>query len=261
MINTADTYPPYEGPIPNVTIPFFGVLSSDGALIAAATSATKFVSSPIANGTFRSASDFSSRGPRFGDSILKPNVAAPGTSIFSTNVGTGNQGIYISGTSMASPHVAGVAALTSQAHPKWDAKSIRAAIVQTASTSALLDYAPSLEGSGLVQPLGATRTQAVAFAEGEGGGQSISFGFEEFLRDFRDDRDVTVRNLGDSPIVFKVTSTKRGGSPHTLRISDSTIVVGGAQGREVQGDLVGARRDGGRDSRCGLQSVLRGDRG
>ena len=249
MINTDDTYPPYEGPIAGVTIPFLGVLASDGPLLASATTATQFVATVIANGAFRSTSDFSSRGPRFGDGVLKPNVAAPGTSIFSTNVGSGNGGIYISGTSMASPHVAGVAALTVQAHPRWDVKSIRAAIVQTASTKALNDYAPSLEGSGLVQPLGATRTQAVAFAEGVGGGQSISFGFEEFLRDFHAERDVIVRNYGDTPITFNVTSTKRGGSPHTLRLSRSTITVGAHRDARFEVDLsvpvatVGATHD------------------
>lgn len=226
MINNAESYPPFEGPIEGVTIPFFGVPQSDGPLVAAATTASSFVAATVANPGFRRASDFSSGGPRFGDSILKPNITAPGTAILSTGNGTGNQGVYISGTSMASPHVAGVAALTSQAHPRWNEKAKRAAIVQSASPTALLDYAPGLEGAGLVQPLGATRTQAVAFAEGKGGGQSISFGFEEFLRDFRAERDVTVRNMGDSPIVFRVTATPRGGSPHTLRPSTSTLVVG-----------------------------------
>ena len=249
MINTADVFPPFEGLIDDVSIPFFGVLLSDQALLTGATSATKFVAFVMANGAFRSTSSFSSRGPRFGDSVLKPNVAAPGTSILSTKSGSGNLGTVISGTSMASPHVAGVAALTSQAHPKWDVKSLRAAIVQTASPKALNDYAPSLEGAGLVQPLGATRTQAVAFSEGVGGGQSISFGFEEFQQDFHAERDVTVRNLGDSPIVFNVTSTKTGGSPHSLRLSRSSISVGAHRDAKFEVDLsipvgtVGATHD------------------
>jgi minor extracellular serine protease Vpr len=225
MINNAEAYPPFEGPIEDVTIPFFGVPQSDGAVVTAATVATSITATTVANPGFRRASDFSSGGPRFGDSVLKPNVTAPGTSIFSTGNGTGNQGVYVSGTSMASPHVAGVAALTSQAHPKWNERSKRAAVVQSASPTALLDYAPGLEGAGLVQAVGATRTQAVAFAEGKGGPQSISFGFEEFVRDFRAERDVTVRNLGDTPIVFRVSSTARGGSPHTLRASTSTLAV------------------------------------
>lgn len=226
MVNNAETYPPFEGPIEGVTIPFFGVPQSDGELVAAATEATSFTATSLANPGFRRASDFSSGGPRFGDSVLKPNVTAPGTSVFSTGNGTGNQGVYISGTSMSSPHTAGVAALTSQAHPKWNERSKRAAIVQSSSPTALLDYAPGLQGAGLIQALGATRTKAVAFAEGKGGGSSISFGFEEFTRDFRAERDVTVRNLGDTPITFRVTSTPRGGSPHTLRLSTSMLTVG-----------------------------------
>jgi hypothetical protein len=193
--------------------------------VSTATTATSFTAAIVPNPAYKATADFSSGGPRFGDSVLKPNVAAPGVSIFSTAVGTGNQGVYISGTSMASPHVAGVAALTRQAHPRWNEKSVRAAIVQTANPKALLDYTPAFEGSGLVQPLGATKTQAVAFSEGEGGSASISFGFEEFVRDFRDDQKVTVKNLGDSPIVFRLSSTKAGGVPHTLRLSQSTLVV------------------------------------
>ena len=225
MINTSDAFPPYEGPIPDVSIPFFGVPASDGGTVAAATTALSFAAAVIANPAYKATADFSSGGPRFGDSVLKPNVAAPGVSIFSTAVGTGNQGVYISGTSMASPHVAGVAALTRQAHPRWSEKSIRAAIVQTANPKALLDYTPAFEGSGLVQPVGSTKTQAVAFSDGDGGSASISFGFEEFVRDFRDEQKVTVRNLGDSPIVFKLSSTKAGGVPHKLRLSQSTLVV------------------------------------
>ena len=249
MVNTDPGYPPYEGPIPDVTIPFLGATSTDKAQASAATSVSAFVANVIANPTFRNAANFSSGGPRFGDSVLKPNVSAPGVSIFSTASGTGNQGLFESGTSMATPHVAGVAALASQAHPKWDERSVRAAIVQTASPKLLNDYTPALEGSGLVQPLGATRTQAVVFAEGKSGVESISFGFEEFLRDFHSDRDVTVRNLGDSPIVFKVTSTKTGGVPHKLHLSDSTIVVGAHRDAKLEVTLsvpvetVGATHD------------------
>jgi len=249
MINTSDAFPPYEGPIPDVNIPFFGVPASDQATVEAATSANAFSATIIPNPAYKAIADFSSGGPRFGDSVLKPNIAAPGVSIFSTGVGTGNQGVYISGTSMASPHVAGVAALTRQAHPSWNEKSIRAAIVQTASPKALLDYTPAFEGSGLVQPVGSTKTQAVAFTNGEGGSASISFGFEEFVRDFHDEQKVTVKNLGNTPISFKLSSTKAGGVPHRLRLSQSTIYVP-ARGESrfevnltVPVDTVGATHD------------------
>src|SRR3984893_5654485 len=130
MINTAPGYPPYEGPINSnpdtgipytVTIPFLGVQgprapNTDAATLAPSTAAT-LTTTTIANPTFRQFASFSSAGPRDGDGHLKPDVSAPGVSIFSTAAGTGNQGLFESGTSQAAPHVAGSAALAIQAHP------------------------------------------------------------------------------------------------------------------------------------------------
>jgi minor extracellular serine protease Vpr len=235
MINSSAGYPPYEGPIPGVKIPFLGVLPTDAPTLTAASAASSFVANIITNPTYRTAAGFSSGGPRFGDSALRPNVTAPGVSIFSTAVGTGNGGLYESGTSMATPHIAGVAALVRQAHPKWDETAQRAAVVDTAEPTQLLDYAPRIEGAGLVQPVGATKTQAVVLGDDSprNGGEEqedtphgLSFGFEEFTRDFHATRAVTVRNYGNSRIVFRATTTAVGGSPHTAHLSDSTLSIG-----------------------------------
>jgi len=239
MINTSPGYPVFEGPIPGVTIPFFGVLPTDAATLTAAATATSFTGNTIANPTYKTAASFSSGGPRFGDSALKPNVTAPGVSIFSTAIGTGNGGLYDSGTSMATPHVAGVAALVRQAHPTWNVRAQRAAVVDTADPAQLLDYTPRIEGAGLVQPVGATTTQAVVFGDdhrNDGGWpfgndsrddtpKGLSFGFEEFTRDFRATREVTVHNYGGSRIVFNVSATAVGGSPHTAHLSRTRITV------------------------------------
>jgi subtilisin family serine protease len=222
--NSPGVYPPYEGNISGVNIPFLGVLESDQATLMAAASTT-YLANTVASPSYRQAASFSSGGPRFGDSFLKPNVAAPGVSILSTGFGTGNQGLIESGTSMSAPHVAGVAALATQAHPGWSQRELSAAVVETADPGQLTDYAPVTEGAGLVQPLGATRTQAVVLSHEADSGHAISFGFEEFLSNFHSDRNVTVRNLGDSAIVFNVTSTRTGGAAHTVHLSSSSIRV------------------------------------
>ena len=75
---------------------------------------------------------FSSRGVATAHGF-KPDVAAPGVSVFSAAVGTGNEGIAESGTSMASPHTAGLAALVVAGHPGWRPEQVKAAIMNTAS--------------------------------------------------------------------------------------------------------------------------------
>lgn len=90
---------------------------------------------------------FSSRGPSFSNpSILKPDVIAPGVNIIAAwpqNLGpTGLPGdsrrvnfTVMSGTSMACPHVSGIAALVHSAHPKWSAAAVKSAIMTTADVN------------------------------------------------------------------------------------------------------------------------------
>ncbi|MFN3414033.1 MAG: S8 family serine peptidase, partial [Thermoanaerobaculum sp.] len=74
---------------------------------------------------------FSSRGPR-GDLLLKPDLTAPGASVFSAANGTGREGVSLSGTSMATPVVAGAAAVLKQARPELAAWQLKALLMNGA---------------------------------------------------------------------------------------------------------------------------------
>jgi subtilisin family serine protease len=83
---------------------------------------------------------FSSRGPNGGSAdVIKPDVTAPGVQILAgasptPHIGAAGQLFQaIQGTSMSSPHVAGVAAVLLSAHPDWTPAMIRSALVTTAS--------------------------------------------------------------------------------------------------------------------------------
>src|SRR6202011_2233825 len=113
----------------------------------------------IPNPSFESVASFSSGGPRYCDSFFQPSVAAREVSVFSTASGTGTTGQTLSGTSMATPMISGVAALVRQAHPGWSELAQRAAITQTGDRSQMVGYSARLAGTGVVQPLPATQTQ------------------------------------------------------------------------------------------------------
>jgi subtilisin family serine protease len=233
MINNAPGFGVFEGDIPGVTIPFLGVQrGADAAALSAATSVT-LAPTTVPNPGFPLFATFSSGGPRNGDSALKPSITAPGVSIQSTAVGTGNQGLRLSGTSMASPHVAGVAALALQAHAGWTADEVRAAILATAAAAKVGDYEARLGGNGLVQPVGATATQVVALAQ-PNGALNLSFGFAELSDDFRNDQTVRIRNRGTGSATFTVTSTPTAGSPHSVALSQTSFTVRPGAEAEVE---------------------------
>nr|XP_010934028.2 subtilisin-like protease SBT3.5 [Elaeis guineensis] len=80
-----------------------------------------------------SVASFSSRGPSTSyPELLKPDIAAPGTNILAA---LGDSYGFDSGTSMACPHVAGIAALLKSSHPDWSPAAIKSAIITTASVT------------------------------------------------------------------------------------------------------------------------------
>jgi subtilisin family serine protease len=103
------------------------------------------------NGTKRVHADFSSVGPTTISLRLKPDVSAPGVDVLSSI--SGGDWAELSGTSMATPHVAGAAALLRQRHPSWTVAQVKSALVQTGVDS--LDEGkhlagPRFQGGGVV---------------------------------------------------------------------------------------------------------------
>ncbi len=248
MVNTTTGLPPYEGLILSnpdngqaytVTIPFFGVrgltsnAASDGAKLRAANglSAT-VVNAAVANPGFSAVASFSSGGPRIGDSYLKPEITAPGVSTYSTFMGSGNQGEFLSGTSMAAPHVTGVAALVKQAHPTWKEEELKAAIINSGNPGAVAGFSPRLAGAGLVQPLSAVLTNAVAMSN-ENGVVAMNFGYQELQQNLKQTGQIKVRNLGSSAITFSVSITNQSGVPHTLTPKSATVTIPAHQDLDV----------------------------
>lgn len=114
--------------------------------------------------------DFSSRGPAAVNDDIKPDIVAPGVAVFSTypvfvNDHTGeNYNIAyarISGTSMATPHMAGIAALMLQAHEEYTPFDVKTALMNTA-VDLNGNYSVYEVGAGRVDPYRAVHTSVFA---------------------------------------------------------------------------------------------------
>ncbi|GAA1645520.1 S8 family peptidase [Microbacterium flavum] len=258
MVNSTDDLPPYEGQITQnadtgepylVTIPFLGVRSSSGPLFT--TGATVSLQpAQIANPGFRAYASFTSSGPRSGDSAISPDVAAPGVSISSAAVGSGNGAAILSGTSMAAPHVAGVAALSAQAHPQWSAPQIAASVVSTADPDKVVGESIVIGGLGLVDAAQAVGTTVTATGDafrtesGWARESALSFGFQESPFGFGGIKTVTVRNDGPTPVTYDVATTP---SAQSLKarvfLSSSSITVAPGSSAKILLTVGAAARD------------------
>jgi subtilisin family serine protease len=95
---------------------------------------------------------FSSAGPTDFEAALKPDISAPGLDVLSST--EGKTFTVYAGTSMATPHVAGSAALLLQRHPNWTSWNVKSALMSTAgpawqNTERTQEASVLLEGAGL----------------------------------------------------------------------------------------------------------------
>ncbi|MDT0442098.1 S8 family serine peptidase [Streptomyces johnsoniae] len=155
--------------------------------------------------------DFSSVGPRTRDGAVKPDVTAPGVDIgaagaegaaiweYGEPVADGY--VAISGTSMATPHASGAAALLAQAHPEWTGEQIKAALTSSAQPGD--GYSAFQQGSGRIDvpaALGQTVTADPV---------SLSFGTVPWPHEDAEPvaRDLTYTNHGDTDVTLQLSAT------------------------------------------------------
>jgi len=113
--------------------------------------------------------DFSSRGINDAGNV-KPDVTAVGVSVFSAGSGTGNEGLNDSGTSMATPMVAGAAALVHSQHPEWSPEQVKADLMNTAGQDLYTGtdhsgdrFGPNRVGSGRIDVKAALDNKVLAY--------------------------------------------------------------------------------------------------
>ncbi|MGW3248733.1 S8 family peptidase [Streptomyces sp. NPDC001070] len=175
---------------------------------------------------------FSSTGPRVGDSGIKPDLTAPGVAIGAAAAHDSIMGdvgapvadgyVALSGTSMATPHVAGAAAILAQQHPDWTGAEIKEALVSSTTPGG---YTAFEQGSGRVDLRNAIKQTVVARET------SLSFGLAQWPH--TDDqpltKNLTYRNSGDSPVTLKLTVDATGpdgnAAPSGMFTADDQVTV------------------------------------
>lgn len=181
---------------------------ADRAISVAATSLSGLAAAddgPQPDAAIDTLATFSARGPRRGDSALKPEIAAPGLSIASAAQGTGTGAATYSGTSMATPFVAGAAALLRQLHPNWTVEEIKALLLNTARYNVTWNesqppviYGAGRIGAGRLDIEAAGRTGLLAYNANNPGQVSLSYGAPAILGEMSALKNV--RLVNKSPV-------------------------------------------------------------
>jgi subtilisin family serine protease len=188
----------------------------------------------------------SSRGPRE-DGAIKPEISAPGLGIVAalasgSDIGPPIETFYtaLSGTSMATPHVAGAAALLSQQHPGWGPHQLKAVLIGSAKRNPALSTYD--QGAGRVDVANAFATQITA--------QPSTIGFPKALFPHDDDlpvtRTITYTNEGSSPVTLNLRIEGSGpagiGLPEGLfTVSPATLSIapGATASAQITSDTSG----------------------
>ncbi len=169
-----------------------------------------------------SIAQFSSRGPRLGDDALKPEITAPGVGILAARsrharFGEGDYAA-LSGTSMATPHVAGAAALLAARHPDWDATLLKDALVSTAAPTDAISADDG--GNGRVDAAAAVRSSLIATATADAGMHSLGGDPGETVG-----KQVTWTNAGSEPVTVDLAIEAPGAPEGLFTLSASRLTV------------------------------------
>ncbi|MFG2646812.1 S8 family serine peptidase [Streptomyces sp. NPDC048436] len=174
---------------------------------------------------------FTSQGPRYGDNALKPDLSAPGVDILAARSQlTEGEGYYteMSGTSMATPHIAGAAALLAEKHPDWSGAQLKDALM---STSTKLDASAYELGAGRVSVPDAIDARITA-----SGSADLGFYSWPYEENKPVTKTLTYANSSDAAIELTLAAEGAADGVATLADKSLTVPAHGTASTTVTGD-------------------------
>ncbi|HLE99042.1 MAG TPA: S8 family serine peptidase [Gaiellaceae bacterium] len=245
------TAPGHDGTSPFPTIPAAMVSNTDGVAMGASGEATVDGTSPSEFITANAdvIAGFSSRGPAPFTYLIKPDVTAPGVNVYSSVFE--DEYAFFNGTSMATPHVAGAAALLLDSHPGWSPADVKSALVNTAKRPVFTHVPPGTAPASLLTR-GGGRIDVASGASDTPltiDPASASFGFFNGNKDVSGTIGLLVRNvtassktcsISESPLSTKISLstndfTLAAGATTTVNI----VLAAGKSNSTGSGDLTG----------------------
>src|SRR5438132_3045253 len=218
------------------TVAAYMVALSDRATLVGSNGASTTISATAAyfstsNGDIMAG--FSSQGPTDVDFRVKPDVVAPGVNVLSSIPGhacaTPPCWAFFQGTSMATPHLAGSAAVVRQQHPTWSAAAVRSAVVNTADQDVLKTFQTASPQSD-VNVIGAGRENLLAAVGARLALDPVSVSFGAVPSGSGQSRSVavTVTSLGAGGS-FSLTVADVTSSGVSFAVSPSTLTLGAGE--------------------------------
>ena len=195
---------------------------------------------------------FSSQGPTDVDFRVKPDVVAPGVNVLSSI--PGNDWAFFQGTSMATPHLAGSAAVVKSQHPDWPAWAIRSAIVNTAETGVLKAFA---DGTTIVTDVnieGAGRENLLNAVNAKVGLSPVSVSFGAIPSGAGQTKSVAIRltNLTGASATWSLGIADTTGSGVSYSLNASSVTLAAGASASVNVTLTATRGAGGGDHQAWL---------
>jgi subtilisin family serine protease len=181
---------------------------------------------------------FSSQGPTDVGLRVKPDVVAPGVNVLSSVpnflCSTPPCFAFLQGTSMASPHLAGTAAIVRQLHPDWTAEQVRSAIVNTADQGVLKkSNGLSTETDLLITGAGRENVVSAFNAVAGIGPVSTSFGGIPAGSGQSGSKTVTITNLTGASKTFTLAVTPVGGTGVSFSVGTSSVTLAAGQSATI----------------------------
>jgi minor extracellular serine protease Vpr len=182
---------------------------------------------------------FSSRGPAPFTGVIKPDLTAPGVNVYSSVF---DDGFAMSqGTSMATPHLAGAAALLLAAHPAWSPQDVKSAMVTTARRP-VFDHVTGQVATGVLARGGGRLDVAAATAvPATFDPASVSFGVWSGNKAVTVQRTISVRGGSGCAVTVAGGDGLVTANPVTVSSGDTitaTLDAGQAPGGDYEGDVV-----------------------